>query len=58
MRWWFLKFCLSLLLRKSNAKFLRASLKTLVAASRNPPVTVKIAPEPGCDSKNCSVNRP
>ncbi len=63
------KFFLSLLLRKSNAKFLLASLKTLtnfkslpvtlfkelVAAFRNPPVAVKLAPEPGCDSKNCSV---
>jgi hypothetical protein len=61
------------LLRKLNAKFLLASLKTLtiilkilpvnlfkelVAAFRNPPVTMKVAPEPGCDSKNCSVNRP
>jgi hypothetical protein len=26
MRWWFLKFCLSLLLRKSNASFYFASL--------------------------------
>jgi hypothetical protein len=58
MRWWFLKCCLSLLLRKSNAKFLLASLKTLIfkilpvplfkeliAAFRNPPVTVTLAPE-------------
>jgi hypothetical protein len=73
MRWWFLQFCLSLLLRKSNAKFLLASLKTLtnfynpssnpffkelVEAFRNPPVPVNLATEPGCDSKNCSVNRP
>jgi hypothetical protein len=28
------------------------------AAFRNLPVTVKLAPESGCDSKNCSVNRP
>jgi hypothetical protein len=60
------------LLRKSNAKFLLASLKTLliskslpvtffkelVVAFRNPPVTVQLAPEPGCDSENCSVNCP
>jgi hypothetical protein len=72
MRLWFLKFCKSLLLTKSKAKFLFASLKTLikfknptsnlvqklVAAFRNPPFTVKLAPEPDCDSKNCSVNRP
>jgi hypothetical protein len=32
--------------------------KELVAAFRNPPVTVKLASEPGCDSKNCSINRP
>ncbi len=29
MRWWFFKFCLSLLLRKSNAKILLAFLKKL-----------------------------
>ncbi len=23
-----------------------------------PPVTAKLAPEPGCESKNCSVNPP
>ncbi len=32
--------------------------KELVAAFRNQPVTVKLASEPGCDSENCSVNRP
>jgi hypothetical protein len=31
--------------------------KELVAAFRKPPVTVKLAPEPDCDSENCSVNR-
>jgi hypothetical protein len=59
MRWWLLIF-LSLLLRKSNAKFLLASLKTLtnlkvppvtlfkelVAAFTNPPMTVKLALDP------------
>ncbi len=30
--------------------------KDLVATFRKPPVTEKLAPEPGCDSKNCSVN--
>jgi hypothetical protein len=51
------------LLRKSNAKYLLASLKTpvfeillvtlfreLVAAFINTPITVKLAPDPGCDS--------
>jgi hypothetical protein len=63
MRWWFSKFCLSLLLRQSNAKFLLNSLKKLkffkglVAAFRNLPVTMKLAPG-GRDYKNCSVNRP
>ncbi len=32
--------------------------KELVAAFRNPPVSVELASEPGCDSKNCSVKRP
>jgi hypothetical protein len=72
MRLWFLKFCRFLLLRKSNAMLLLPFLKhllilkilpetlfkELVAAFRNSPVIVKLAPEPGCDSKNCSVNRP
>jgi hypothetical protein len=72
LRWWFLKFGLSLMLRKSNAKFLLASLKTLTnfynpssnplqracLAFRYPPVPVNLATEPGCDSKNCSVHRP
>ncbi len=31
--------------------------KELVEAFRNPPVPVNLATEPGCDSKNCSVNR-
>ncbi len=32
--------------------------KDLVATFRKPTVTEKLAPEPGCDSKNCSVNCP
>jgi hypothetical protein len=32
--------------------------KDLVATFRKPPVTEKLAPEPGCDSENCSVNFP
>jgi hypothetical protein len=32
--------------------------KELVAAFRKPPASVKLVPEPGCDSENCSVNCP
>jgi hypothetical protein len=32
--------------------------KDLVAAFRDPLVAVKLALEPGCDSENCSANRP
>jgi hypothetical protein len=51
----------SLLLKKKLTilKILQVTLfKVIVAAFRKPPVTVKLAPEPGCDSENCSVNRP
>ncbi len=57
----------SLLLGKSNTKFLIASLKKLTKF-KNPfsepssksllrhSKTRKLAPKPGCDSENCSLN--
>jgi len=50
----------SLLLKKKLTilKILQVTLfKVIVAAFRKPPVTVKLAPEPGCDSDN-SLNCP
>jgi hypothetical protein len=70
MRRWFLNWFAFLLRRKWKIKSWLASLKPLtnlknpsgdplqelVAAFRNPPVTEKLAPYPGCDFENCSVN--
>jgi hypothetical protein len=43
----------------TNFKILPVTLfNVIVAAFRKPPVTVKLAPEPGCDSENGSVDRP
>jgi hypothetical protein len=68
LRRWFLNIVLSFLIRKSNAKVLKTLtnfkilpvtlFKELAEGFRKPPVTLKLAPEPGCDSENCSVNRP
>jgi hypothetical protein len=61
-------FLVSFFLRKSDTKFLLASLKTLhyllkllfrelVVADRKPPVTLRLALKPGCISEN-SVGNP
>jgi hypothetical protein len=53
------KFLLAPLKTLTNFKNSSSNpLKELVAAFIKPPVTVKLVPEPGWDSKTCSVIRP
>jgi hypothetical protein len=46
VRWWFLIYLVLLFLRKSDTKFLLASLKTLACCDiyLKPPTSVKLAP--------------
>jgi len=61
MRWWFLKFVLSLMPRKSNAMFLLASLKTLTNFRSPSSYPLQRAccgfQKPACDSKTSSGTR-